>query len=241
MLHRLKSQTARGGRVFLPKKHKKYGKRSEEGLTILESLVGILVITLVLAASTPPILMAAATRIQNKRAEQAIQIAQQEVDRVRLLVEQGDYRNDELPPPISGLTNPNRLSDMFPPTSICSTTPCTPTQPSQAIKTVADQSGHYFLVQIFRDPGVSDPQVLDLSTPPQPQILAFRMGVRVYSKAAEQKLLSGRLVTDAAPLRVTDSVAQQTERPLAVLYVDFARGDLTPSLRRYREFLQRAR
>lgn len=241
MLHRLKTQTTRGGKSFSLKKPRRFGKQSEEGLTILESLVGILVITLVLAASTPPILMAAATRIQNKRAEQAILIAQQEVDRVRLLVEQGDYRNDELPPSISGLTNPNRISDMFPPTSICSTTPCTPTQPSQAKKTEQDQSGHYFIVQIFRDPGVSDPQIRDLSTPSQPQILAFRIGVRVYSKAAEPKLLSGQLVTEAAPLRVTDSVAQQRERPLAVLYADFARGDLTPSLRRYREFLQRAR
>lgn len=237
MLHQLMIQTAREGKIFLMKKHKKYGKRSEEGLTILESLVGILVITLVLAASMPPILMAAATRVQNKRAEQAIQIAQQEVDRVRLLVEQGDYRNDELPPAISGLTNPNRLKDMFPPTSVCSTIPCSPTQPSQAKRS---EDGN-FIVQIFRDPGVSDPQIRDLSTPSQPQILAFRIGVRVYSKAAEQNLLSGRLVTDAAPLRVTDSIAQQTERPLAVLYADFARGDLTPSLRRYREFLQRAR
>jgi type II secretory pathway pseudopilin PulG len=236
MLHRLICQTVRGEKSFSSKKPKKYGKRSEEGLTILESLVGILVITLVLAASTPPILMAAATRVQNKRAEQAILIAQQEVDRVRLLVEQGDYRNDELPPPISGLTNPNRISDMFPPTSICNTTPCTPTQPSQA-KRSEDEN---FIVQIFRDPGVSDPQIRDLSTPSQAQILAFRIGVRVYSKAAEPKLLSGQLMTDAAPLRVTDSIAQQTERPLAVLYADFARGDLTPSLRRYREFLQRA-
>jgi type II secretory pathway pseudopilin PulG len=237
MLHLLKIKTVKEEKPFSLRKLKRIRKRSQEGLTILESLVGILVITLVLAASTPPILMAAASRVQNQRTEQAIQLAQQEIDRVRLLIEQGDYLNTELPPPISSLTNPNRLSDMFPPTSICSTIPCTPSQPSQAKRSEDGQ----FIIQTFRDPGVSDPQIQDASNTNTPQILAFRMGVRVYSRVAEPNLLSRQLTTELAPLQITNSLAQQSERPLAVLYADFARGDLAPSLRKYREFLLRAR
>ncbi len=74
-------------------KYKASRKPSEEGVSLIEALVGIMIITLVLSASAPPILLAAATRIQNQRAEQAMQIAQRELDRVRLLIEQGDYKN----------------------------------------------------------------------------------------------------------------------------------------------------
>ncbi|OKH22560.1 hypothetical protein NIES593_12255 [Hydrococcus rivularis NIES-593] len=207
-------------------------KRSEQGLTLLETLVGILVISLVLAASAPPILLAAATRIQNQRAEQAMQIAQREIDRVRLIVEREDTVNDDLPPVDTSITNPNNLKNVGAPTAIC-TTSCTVTQ--------ARQEGD-FLIQVFREPGVKETDIRSPDPTPntEDQVIAFRMGVRVYSLAAINTLTSGgTLEKEAASLQMTGGPGQQTNRPLAVLYADFARGDLTLSLEGYKKFLNK--
>lgn len=75
----------------LQKAQIKFSSHSEQGFSLLEALVGILVITLVLVAVTPPIIITMATQVQNRRAEQAMQLAQSEVDRVRTLVAQGNY------------------------------------------------------------------------------------------------------------------------------------------------------
>jgi type II secretory pathway pseudopilin PulG len=215
---------------FLWGKRRAAKKTSEQGLTLLETLVGILVITIVLAASTPPILIAAATRIQNRNAEQAFQIAQQEVDRVRLLMEQGDYADANLPPADSSITDPNNIKNVSAPTTSCNK-PCTPTTPTQAI-----QDGD-FLIQTFRETGVREQQV-GADPDGNNQVIAFRMGVRVYSNAAIQNLANGgSLEKEAASLQMTDGLGQQRQKPLAVLYTDFVRGDLTLSLQGYRNFL----
>jgi type II secretory pathway pseudopilin PulG len=214
---------------FSGKWQRRVNKSSAQGLTLLETLVGILVITLVLAASTPPILLATATRIQNKKAEQAMQIAQQELDRVRLMVERGEYINSDLPPPAYDITSPLNIKNVASPNAVCQY-PCIPDGPTEAM----DRGD--FIVQIFRDPGVSDPQVDDREG--NDQVIAFRMGVRVYSSAAKDNLLDG-LETEVASLQMGNSLEKLGKRPLAALYTDFARGDLTPSLRRYREFLQK--
>ena len=69
---------------------------SQQGFTLLESLMAIMVITVVIAALTPPIFISVATRVQNRKAEQAIQLAQGEIDQVRRLVERGNYTTNEL-------------------------------------------------------------------------------------------------------------------------------------------------
>lgn len=204
-------------------------KQSEKGLTLLETLVGILIITLVLAASTPPILIATASRIQNRRAEQAIQIAQQEVDKVRLIMERDDSTNEELPPAVTGKTR-NNINTVNAANSICTT--CT--YDSYAAINQFKRTGD-FLVQVFREPGIKE---TDIATPDptggQDRVMAFRIGVRVYSKVAEANLSS--LETDASSLQMTNAFGQQTKKPLAVLYADFSRPDLTLSLKAYRRF-----
>ncbi|NET10377.1 MAG: type II secretion system protein, partial [Symploca sp. SIO2B6] len=70
---------------------------SEEGLTLLECVVAIAVIALTGAMIGPPLVMAAATRVQNRRAEQAQQLAQGEVDRIRAMVIQGNATAELLP------------------------------------------------------------------------------------------------------------------------------------------------
>jgi prepilin-type N-terminal cleavage/methylation domain-containing protein len=208
---------------------------SEQGLTLLETLVGILIISIVLAAATPPIMIAAASRIQNRRAEQAIQIAQQELDRVRLTMERDDSRNEQLPPAVSG-KDLNTLKTVDAPTTICTTCTADTYASVTEVKQVGD-----FLVQVFREPGIKETDVEGPNDPTpadtQDRVMAFRMGVRVYSPAARQNL--GSLQKEAASLQMTNSLGQQGKQPLAVLYADFSRPDLTLSLRAYRSFINR--
>jgi type II secretory pathway pseudopilin PulG len=217
---------------FHLEKSKKVNKRSEQGLTLLETLVGILVISIVLAASTPPILFAAATRIQNSRAEQAMQLAQKEIDRVRLIVEREDSKNNDLPPSETSITDPENIKNVGAPTAICT---------SSCPVNHARQDGK-FLIQVFREPGVKETDIRSPDPTPntEDQVIAFRVGVRVYSHAAINTLTNGGfLETEAASLQMTSGLGQQSNRPLAVLYADFARGDLTLSLEGYKKFLNR--
>jgi hypothetical protein len=64
--------------------------------------------------------------------------------------------------------------------------------------------------------------------------MAFRLGVRVYAKNAQQNL--GSLKKEAASLQMTGGLGRQQTQPLAVLYADFARPDLTLSLETYRKY-----
>ena len=63
--------------------------RHSSGFTLIESLVAMIVISITLVAIVPPIFWATGTRVQNRRAEQALAIAQGEIDRVRTQVERG--------------------------------------------------------------------------------------------------------------------------------------------------------
>ena len=194
---------------------------SEQGLTLIETLMAIVVIAIVITASTPPILLAVATRIQNRRAEQAMQIAQQQIERVRLIVDQGNYTNSDLPPAAS-ISDPDDINTVGAPTAPCSSS-CTATQATEETK-------DDFLVQVFRDPGVSQAGV---APDGGAQVVAFRMGVRVYSPAAEL----GSLGTRPASLQMTSALGEQTRFPLAVIYADLARGDVTGTLDSYRDFV----
>ena len=71
--------------------------KSDQGLTLIECLVAIVVISITVVAITPPIFVATASRIQSRRAEQANQIAQAEVDRVRVVMERVPETETELP------------------------------------------------------------------------------------------------------------------------------------------------
>ncbi|MCC5665288.1 hormogonium polysaccharide secretion pseudopilin HpsB [Nostoc sp. CHAB 5784] len=55
----------------------------ESGFTIIESLVAMLLVTILLAAIAPTIVIATATRVQSKRVEQATQAARSFIDGVK--------------------------------------------------------------------------------------------------------------------------------------------------------------
>lgn len=63
------------------------GTGGQQGLTLLETLVAIIVIGLTAAAITPAFVLTVATRVQSQKAEQALQLARAEVDEIRTLME----------------------------------------------------------------------------------------------------------------------------------------------------------
>ena len=186
-------------------------KSSELGLTLLEVLIGILIISVVVVASTPSLILGVATRVQARRAEEAFNLAQQQVQQIELLVEQGKYLKDDLPK-AANITNNQDPKEAPAPTSFCST--CTKySDPTATQLFKLDQDSEY-LVQVFRSPG--KPEITSNDNPP----VAFNLGVRVYFQSAQSQLDSGgTLETTRASLNLTSGEGSIRTRPLAVLYL----------------------
>jgi type II secretory pathway pseudopilin PulG len=184
----------------------------------------MMVIAVTVTAITPPIFVAVATRVQNQRSEQAQQIAQQEIDRVRLLLESGNYQINDLPP----------VASSGPLTSVGGPTTAPAKNQSLGVRSAYNGSAQAaflldlnndgqedFLVQTYRDGGVYSSK-----TPTVP--LAFRMAVRVYAATARQNL--GNLKTDMAAIKFTTGEGQQVNRPLAVVYSVVSRSETNDAL-----------
>lgn len=212
-------------------------RSSESGLTLIECLVAIVVIALTTATMTPMVLFAVATRVQNQKAEQALSLAQSEIDRVRLAVEQGGDYGDYL-----GELSLVRLPDATPPTDITAAvapqtfidSTATASAVTEARRVDTDGDGDTdFAVQLFRTEGIEvSPTTAGVlaSTP-----VAFSVGVRVYDSRAAASLPSS-LKTDEAGLSFTSGEGDRTTRPLAVLYSQITQGDRVGSLCQYWDF-----
>ena len=83
--------------LVLTKASKPRSKSSGDGFTLIESLVAIIIVSITVVAISPPIFWATGTRVQNRRAEQALSIAQATIDQVRARVERGGSTALELP------------------------------------------------------------------------------------------------------------------------------------------------
>lgn len=215
----------------------------DQGLTLVECLVAIAVVGVTGLLITPPLFISAATRVQNRRAEQALKVAQGEIDRVRLLVERGrqsagfDADNNPVAP-AAGQALPPQVADIEAapaPTALSgqmeSVNDSLDTfegaalpnvQTALPIDTDGDGEADYFM-QTFRDEG--------FRADGANQLESFRMGVRVYAIAAEDNL--GSLGTEEASLRYTTGLGNQQQQPLAVLYSDFVRSDRDNSVCQY--------
>ncbi|MBF1999498.1 MAG: type II secretion system protein [Synechococcales cyanobacterium C42_A2020_086] len=196
------------------------------GLTILECLVAILLVGLTVAMITPPLLVATATRVQSRRAEQALQLAQAEVDRISTLVAQGDHRSNLLPNTVANLQTeppPSATAGNF--LKSPRRDPCggytqynnEPLNPAQALEVDVDgDCKPDFLMQVFRTEGVTSNEERNR---PNPRPSRFDLGVRVYSILAKDNW--DNLASDAAPasLRVREGEGNQRTNPLAVIYI----------------------
>jgi type II secretory pathway pseudopilin PulG len=210
---------------------------AEQGLTIMECLVAILLIGLTVAMVTPPLLIATATRVQNRRAEQAMQLAQDEIDRISTLVQQGEHESRRLP--ISSGKDLKAVGAPVSPSSLLKTNrqaACPSGSPfigqqipaNQALRVDVDGDCEpEFFMQVFRTEGV--PLKSELTKRPENRRPAkFDVGIRVYSALAKDNF--GRLERELAPLTPTNGQGKQAINPLVVVYKQIIWGEQADAL-----------
>jgi type II secretory pathway pseudopilin PulG len=195
-------------------------------------MVGFTIASALLAAIAPLLLVAVGTRVQNYRAEQAMQLAQSHINRIQTLMTQGVVETQEtgkIPPATSKWS---QTSPVGAPTTVVTK----PEDLDSVTKALAidydnDQKPE-FIVQMFRDEGIR----FD-SGAAQDELAVFQVGIRVYAGSAKENL--GSLQTEAADINLTQSFGQQKFKPLAVLYTEVSRSDLQLSLQKYSEYLKK--
>ncbi|WP_159783138.1 type IV pilus modification PilV family protein [Sodalinema gerasimenkoae] len=218
----------------------------DSGLTLIEGLVAILIVSAVIVGITPMMFLSVATRIQNRRAEQALQLAHGQIDQIRVLMEQGitDGNIEQIEPQLPPLAGESNINEVGPPTRVINSLMSTNStcndltnlgQLTPDAVFPVDVNGDCqsdFYMQTFRTNQINARMRANANTPDIP--LIFRMGVRVYYRNARV----GELETDQASLVMTSGEAQQTTHPLATLYTVMSQGDTNQSLEGYRNFLQ---
>ncbi len=221
---------------------------SNSGLTLIECLVAIFIIALTSASIGPVAILAVATRVQNQKSEQALQLAQGEIDRVRLIVErEATYSDSELKlfESSSAPLGTEIATAVGPPTALVNKTSWESPTYSPAsefagkeIDTNADGTPD-FVVQSFRGESVSvTPTGTTVAMP-----VAFDMGVRVYDYGAvtnsDGTIVSG-LETDPAGLAFTSGEGERGRKPLAVVYTQIVNSDNPQSLCGFMDYLEAA-
>jgi len=207
---------------------------SEAGLSLLECLMAIAIIVLSVAMIAPPLFIATATRVQNRRAEQALQIAQGEVDRLQVLMSRNENIAVRLPVSVGSST---ALDTWAPPTgpatavksvnSTCNTYQDQQISASLALPVDADGDCTIdFYMQSFRTAG-SIPQSEQGST--NPKITDFEVEVRVYSSLVTKNGWTG-LQQEQVNLNLTSGEGSRRTRPLVVLNNRMSWSDRTFSL-----------
>lgn len=196
------------------------GQVSQQGLTLIECLVAIIVIATVASAITPALVISVATRVQSQKAEQALDVAQGQIDGVRLLVEQGGYAATDLPPTAPAAIADDEPASMPGPVYATALPSCDAGFTAAAVIScsvdVNDDGTPDFAVQTYRTQGLS------VSGIP----MAFGMGVRVYDYTAVTSGASGNLPAErSATLGVTGGEGERKEYPLASLYTNVARSE----------------
>ncbi|WP_178381666.1 prepilin-type N-terminal cleavage/methylation domain-containing protein [[Phormidium ambiguum] IAM M-71] len=197
-------------------------KGSQQGLSMLECLVAIVVVAAVISAITPPIMLSVATRVQMRRAEQARQLAQAKIDEIRRLVETGNYTKDDL----------NRIAPSYVGGrgQICNATiPFDQAKQAVDIDKGLDNRNNQnkpdFWVQAFRNEGVIDPNT--------DRPVAFDLGVRVY------RYYEGQIPnqTKRASIGFTSAEGSQRSKPLVTLYSRVVLSDTQNSQQNYKTII----
>lgn len=193
------------------------------GLTLLECLVAITIIGVSTATIAPVMLFSVATRVQSQKAEQALQLAQLEIDTIRVEIERGNNAF------VSNYPQTPRSEDEIAETATPGNVSLILTSDLSDARAadVDDDGDDDFALQVFRTEGISD-----ASGNP----MAFRVGVRVYDVDAVRNN-SGSLLKDQASLAFTSGEGQRGLRPLAILYTDIVAGDRDLSLCNYRQYI----
>lgn len=217
-------------------------KKLSQGFTIIDSLVGIVAISVVLVLIAPPLLLVAVTRVQHQRAEQAMQLARAEIDSARILM----IKTQNLFVPVPN-TNPQQFvnNPLLLPTSndpisktaapqITSAITATVTNGNGVVKIIPVSSSFTpggtdkFVVQVFRDSGS-----VDASN----NVINFRMGVRVYGPEVLTSANIGQTLKPSSAFLGLTSILNLNS-PSAVIYTEISKYDsLGASLNQYRNLI----
>lgn len=212
-------------------------KSTEQGLTLLECLVAIMVAAAIVTAISPALLIAFASRVQSYKADQAMKLAQGEIDRVRSVIEKGDYSGDwteQLPPRITaeaGAFNAD-LNQVGAPRPAENMGACPQLNvqgnatPTRWCTVDINGDGNWDLgVQTFRSNTPSNTYAAAGNRP-----IAFLMGVRVYTRTALTSP-SSKLVDPPgrknASLGLT--AGESLSLPIVTRYEPIVRSDLAIS------------
>lgn len=201
--------------------------QNNRGTSFLELLTAIFIIGTVLAVSAPILALVAASQVHTRQVEQAMDLAQSEIDLIQTRMNRGvSVRdNQQLPPKVTS----GELTDAPPPNDIKDDTDSPAA--TAAFKVDVDKNNEPdFLVQTFRNKGMCFG-----SGSSNKEVAVFRMGVRVYSMAAEDNLMNNRLETQVASLQFSGK--ERTTRPLVAFYTEISRSDLPFSLHAYERYL----
>jgi len=211
---------------------------SEKGLTLVECLAAIVIFGLSITAITSPIMLAMATRVRAYRVQQAMQIAQGEIDRVRLILERGDLSLAQLTPLLPPNAGGGEAAAFGAPTAedtACKTTASTP-------KPTASNSNQWcrvtlkneeFAVQTFRTKTTA---LKDISPDSKSQTpIGLMMGVRVYPIAA----INSKQALSKEPMSLGFSaITTSSAAPLVAIYTPIVRSDLDESAEVYKALLE---
>ena len=191
--------------------------RTSAGLTLIECLVAIVMVGLIGSAIAPALLISVATRVQSQKAEQALELAQSEIDKVRQIMERGEYKdeNGTSTLPAKALDADNDVAKVDPPDQGEPLDPGDYDYYPEALQTKeVELNGERFAVQVYRTEG----KFVDDGVP-----VTFNLGVRVYDYDAVVN--SDSLQTKPAALSMVSSQGQRTDSPLVALYTTVTASD----------------
>ena len=191
--------------------------RTSAGLTLIECLVAIVMVGLIGSAIAPALLISVATRVQSQKAEQALELAQSEIDKVRQIMERSEYKdeNGTSTLPAKALDADNDVAKVDPPDQGEPLDPGDYDHYPEALQTKeVELNGERFAVQVYRTPG----KPVDDGVP-----VTFNLGVRVYDYDAVVN--SDSLQTKPAALSMVSSQGQRTDSPLVALYTTVTASD----------------
>lgn len=220
------------------KKRKLETKSSEAGLTLIESLVAISVIGITAASIGPVVLISTATRVQSQRAEQALQVAEGEIDRVRQIVEQG-FIDDG-----AGGSREYDATDLVIASTPAAIATSVDAAAPNAVGANFDASNYRLAREIdVNDDGTPDFAVQsyrlgDTERAVSGRPVVFEMGVRVYEYDAVDVNSANLENPPDGPARLGTAagLGERDEKPLAILYTEIVKSDERQSLCEFFEY-----
>jgi len=214
----------------------------EAGLTLLECLAAIIVVGLIGAAITPVLVLSVATRVQSQKSEQALALAQSEVDAVRAIIEAGGNGDDDdndgiddvvfnaLPPIADNLGEDDPITAGLAPNARAPEATESVRYPANyqqlRIVDVDGDDEDDFGIQVYRDEAIGTGDAV-----------AFKVGVRVYDIRSVEDNLANLETAQASIGLTSSSDGDRAQQPLSALYAEITGSERAQSLCTFVDYL----